>query len=463
VATAGFIGELGKEAHEKRQKAEAEKTEAKRAERERKADEIESAIKNIQSRGALQPGQPGYLAPDDLKKELAGAQQQLSGLYEPHEGPALMDRLKKVFQKLPGVPKPAGGPVLKPGMTLDDVLAAGSPAPAQPKPGKVIGNPFPETDKQTGEQKWSVMEEDENGGFSKKMLPGYTQETRKQELVRAGYTEEEASKIMRIEGKLDSPAAPTRKGYKYDPATDEVVNQDTGERFTRDDVSSGIGGETVARMFEGQKKVDTQKKADKKAEQKTKFEQSLERQTHGFELAVARGDHAAANRYLASTKNDLVQARGRAETMDTNEKEALAGNQQAMLSLVANHIGMTLGGQKGARITRAVWDEAIESAPWLDQKISKWFHTDENGDKIFDGYKGGVTLTKDQIEQMVGLAHEKVTTLDHQVSNMQTEFQSELGGKTPAAKPSAAPPAAAPTQLTPEEQDIINKLKTGPS
>ena len=55
-------------------------------------------------------------------------------------------------------------------------------------------------------------------------------------------------------------------------------------------------------------------------------------------------------------------------TMDKNLKDALAGDQQAMLSLVANHIGMTLGAQKGARINQAVWNEAVESAPWLARR-----------------------------------------------------------------------------------------------
>jgi hypothetical protein len=438
-----------------RQKAQAD--EAKKALRERRADELEQSIKNIQQRGALPQGAPGYISPEELKFQLGEAQKQLTGLYQPHEGEDLLKRLKGLHSKTPatpatGTPTPVGAatgttvPVLRPGMTLNDVLAMGGPTPEQPKKGTPIGKAFKD-----GNQ-WSQIFQDDRGNLKKETLPGYSEQTRKQELVDQGYTEAEATKIMRIEGGLEAKAVATKKGFKYDAATDEVVDQDTQERFTRDDVSKGIGGETVARMFEGQKKVAAKKDAD----QLTKFNQSIDRQNHAFQLAIQRSDHAGAQRYVTSAKNDLVQAESRVTTMDQNQKDALAGNQQAMLSLVANHIGMTLGAQKGARITRAVWEEAIESAPWIEQKASKWFHTDENGDHIFDGYKGGVTLTPDQIKQMVGLAHQKVDTLRDQVQNMKKEMGAELGTKTGDTPPPAAP------ELTDQEKQIQKLLNGGP-
>ena len=81
-------------------------------------------------------------------------------------------------------------------------------------------------------------------------------------------------------------------------------------------------------------------------------------------------------------------------TMMGAAERAKAGDQQAMLSVVANHIGMTLGAQKGARINQAVWNEATESAPWL-QNIEKKFGP--------DGYLQGVTLSPQQVDQMVEL------------------------------------------------------------
>lgn len=92
------------------------------------------------------------------------------------------------------------------------------------------------------------------------------------------------------------------------------------------------------------------------------------------------------------------EADTRLETMQQNYKDGLNGDQQAMLSLLANHIGMTLGLQKGARITQAIYEEAMQSAPWLARVKSKF-------DK--DGYLTGVTLTPEQMNQMMQLADQK--------------------------------------------------------
>ncbi len=97
---------------------------------------------------------------------------------------------------------------------------------------------------------------------------------------------------------------------------------------------------------------------------------------------------------IEAVRNDAIAADTRLRVMLDNEREALKGNQQAMLSLVANHIGMTLGAQKGARINQAVWNEATESAPWMAAIGAKWSP---------DGYLQGVTLTPEQVRQMTDL------------------------------------------------------------
>ncbi len=280
----------------------------------------------------------------------------------------------------------------------------------------------------------------------------------KQQYIDAGLSSEDADKAVRIHFGLEPKAPTTVKGKKFDPQTNEAVDMDTGKRYGKDSLNDPDTPEWVRQVFKGHGEAT----AEKKETALLKFNQRLEAQNHSFDLAIKRSDHAGAQRYVTAAKNDLVQAEGRSKTMDQNEQDALAGNQQAMLSLVANHIGMTLGAQKGARITRAVWDEAIQSAPWLEVKAARWFHTDENGDHIFDGYKGGVTLTRDQIEQMVALAHQKVDTLKDQVANMQTTFQKELGTGTPAGGGTANPnaPPAAPV-LNDEEKKIQQLLNGG--
>lgn len=84
--------------------------------------------------------------------------------------------------------------------------------------------------------------------------------------------------------------------------------------------------------------------------------------------------------------------------MRKNEQDALKGDQQAMLSLLTNHIGMTLGLQKGARITRDILREAEQSTPWLQGLIA---HFDDRG------YLSGVALTPQQMRQMVNLAEDQ--------------------------------------------------------
>ena len=80
------------------------------------------------------------------------------------------------------------------------------------------------------------------------------------------------------------------------------------------------------------------------------------------------------------------------KTMDKNLVNALKGDQQAMLSLLYNHMGMTMGLQKGARMTQALIQEAQKSQPWLAGIGAKF-------DK--DGYLSGVTLSQPQMLEMV--------------------------------------------------------------
>lgn len=85
----------------------------------------------------------------------------------------------------------------------------------------------------------------------------------------------------------------------------------------------------------------------------------------------------------------------RFNVMTKNYEDAIKHHdQQAMLSLLANHLGMTMGLQKGSRLTRDIIHEAQQSRPWL-QGLKAQF------DK--DGYLSGVTLTPEQMRQMVDL------------------------------------------------------------
>lgn len=125
------------------------------------------------------------------------------------------------------------------------------------------------------------------------------------------------------------------------------------------------------------------------------------------------------------TKTAYEAAIDRTDIMEKNLKSAMNSNppdQQAMLSLIANHIGMTLGAQKGARINQAVWNEAVSSAPWLESEYAKMFHTDPStGEHVFDGWKRGVTLTPGQMHQMVELAHERTDILKKHLDRLKDQ------------------------------------------
>ena len=89
----------------------------------------------------------------------------------------------------------------------------------------------------------------------------------------------------------------------------------------------------------------------------------------------------------------------RFNVMAKNYEDAVKNHdQQAMLSLLANHLGMTMGLQKGARMTKDIINEAEHSRPWLQGMETKWSK---------DGYLTGVTLSPEQMRQMVNLGRER--------------------------------------------------------
>ena len=85
--------------------------------------------------------------------------------------------------------------------------------------------------------------------------------------------------------------------------------------------------------------------------------------------------------------------------MSKNYEDAVKNHdQQAMVSLLMNHIGMTLGAQKGARMTKDVIHEAADTLPFLD-KVEKRFDS--------DGVLSGIVLSPKQMRQMVDLGRSR--------------------------------------------------------
>lgn len=167
----------------------------------------------------------------------------------------------------------------------------------------------------------------------------------------------------------------------------------------------------------------------------------------GGGASIPKNAGEAKDRILGHKDKDFTDTRiayqsaiDRTKTMDQNLKNAQQGDQQAMLSLVANHIGMTLGAQRGARITQAVWNEAINSTPWLSKVAAKWGP---------DGYLSGVTLAPEQMQQMVRLAHEKTQTLKDHMDRLNSQRE---GGTATPAQPSGKAVSLAKAKLLPSMQ-----------
>jgi hypothetical protein len=95
--------------------------------------------------------------------------------------------------------------------------------------------------------------------------------------------------------------------------------------------------------------------------------------------------------------NTAMGADERLDRMEQAYTKALKGDQQSMLSLLTDHIGMTLGLQKGARITKDILNEAQQSQPWLSALKARF---DDRG------YLSGAVLGPEQMKQMLDLGYE---------------------------------------------------------
>ena len=107
----------------------------------------------------------------------------------------------------------------------------------------------------------------------------------------------------------------------------------------------------------------------------------------------------AQRQSIFKTYQPVMDSAERMNVMTKNYEDAIKNhNQQAMLSLLYNHMGMTMGLQKGARMTQDLIREAQQSQPWLQGIKAKF---DSNG------YLTGVTLSPQQMRDMVSLAQDR--------------------------------------------------------
>lgn len=120
---------------------------------------------------------------------------------------------------------------------------------------------------------------------------------------------------------------------------------------------------------------------------------AADRQAAGFAQAQKMEGVKATNDRV----NTALDADERLSRMERSYQKAVKGDQQAMLALLTDHLGMTMGIQKGARITKDILNEAQNSQPWL-QKIAARFND--------NGVLSGAALGPEQMKQMLDLGYE---------------------------------------------------------
>jgi hypothetical protein len=135
-----------------------------------------------------------------------------------------------------------------------------------------------------------------------------------------------------------------------------------------------------------------------------------------LQAALAKSDYIAARKIVNTSQVDYLAALKLMRTMDEAKTKAILGDQQAQFAITANHILMTAG-QKGGRVSQAMYKQAEESAPMLGRINARF---DNNG------YLTGVVLTPEQISSMVNLAHDKVKIMKQTLDETRQAYSGDL-------------------------------------
>jgi hypothetical protein len=234
--------------------------------------------------------------------------------------------------------------------------------------------------------------------------------------------------IDHINGITQGTAKPPKglKAMEQGGAFFGIEDQDTGKQYLTSQLAPGGDAPPEAKQMYGavqKAATDKQAAADKKSEeanarQMKMFGHQLEMQNVGIQKAIELGDFREARKEVSKADEGYQAAADRMSTMDKASVKAKGGDQQAMFAILANHIAMTMQQpQVSARPTKAMFDEAASSLPWM-ANIQKKFDS--------NGYLLGVTLSPEQIDQMTGLAHDKVDTQKDHIDRLKSEYKDDL-------------------------------------
>jgi hypothetical protein len=175
----------------------------------------------------------------------------------------------------------------------------------------------------------------------------------------------------------------------------------------------------------------------------TQFGQRQALLNQAFQLGVNRGYLGDANKAFVQSVQDYGSANKTMQSMDEAYRAAQENpnNQQAQVALLMAHIGMTLGVVKGARVGKAQIEEAEDSRTLFAGAASK-LNFDKNGNLDWtDPIRKGVTLTPDQMKQMVDLGHQRMQILHQNIGVMHDALSPDQMGIQPIGTTLSEPPA----------------------
>jgi hypothetical protein len=432
------------------------------------------------------PDQNGNMVPYDPAKnpdlhtqfqEMISIPEKMRALYPDHETPKLVQHLQKLLGKTPGAPQPdPRASQFTPGTFMSETpgqpqysgesesfiqlsrLAADPSQPLESRQAaaqKLLELRTPKTDLsaqwQPTQQKPFVVSPEDAAATARR--PGVYEELSR---TKDGRYETATRLAQGIPAEaIEKPKKPLQQKM-VSGVLESIVDPNTSLTWHAGNIDQAP--EEVQQLWNAQKQSEATAQARKDAATDKRYQESRDRQTRSLAAAAERQRISIANAYDrkdydTATKekvkidDDYQFAIDRATAMDQSLQAALNnGDQQAMLNLLLNHVRMTQEGNKNApRMTQAMITEAQNSAPWLDRMISRWGA---------DGYLEGVTLTPDQMRQMVQLAHEKVDILKQHKQRTETDY--------PLLRPSAGDlkNKAKPTGgLTPEQQKLKEELE----
>lgn len=193
--------------------------------------------------------------------------------------------------------------------------------------------------------------------------------------------------------------------------------------------------------------------AEMEKRQRISLSAAMQRTIYQFQNSLASKQAGIADGLVGKQEQQYYAAQDLQQKMQSLLPDAMAGNQQAMVAILADHIAMTTH-QPGAsmRPTMTLFKEAADSQPWL-QSYTKYLNS--SGDGSLELLKG-IVLSPEQIQNMVDLAPIVTAAEKNTLDQMQQDLGStanptpaQLQGPTTtknraAQKGGWSPPADAP-------------------